>query len=129
MDTYYDVTLHEKKVGAITLKRQGAYYLLECLCDVPMNQKYELKFQCDSNRHGLGLCVPYGNQMGVKSRIKVSMIYDRNPVFYLMQTDTDVNERFTTVITGSTFENVHLLTVGYYVIRKGERGIIFPIKG
>jgi hypothetical protein len=128
MDQAFDITLQGEKVGQMLMKRQGTYYMLEGLCDFPTNVRYQLNLQCGTNTYCLGICVPYGNQMGVRTRIKVSTIGERNPVFYISQMMDTAREAFFPVNSGAPFGYVHRLTKGFFAVRKGERGIVIPLK-
>ena len=128
MDQAFDITLQGKKVGQMLMERQGTYYLLLGLCDVPANERYQMNLRCGTNINCLGICVPYGNQIGVRTRIKVSTIGEGNPVFYISQMMDTAREEFLPVNSGVPFGYVHLLSKGCFAVRKGEQGILIPVK-
>ena len=128
MDQAFDITLQGEKVGQMLMKRQGTYYLLVGLFDVPQNERYQLNLRCGKETYCLGICVPYGNQMGVRTRIRVSDIDERNPVFYITRKTDTAEVEFKHVNSGAPFGYVHHLTKGFFSARKGEQGIVIPFK-
>ena len=144
----YDVMLKDSVVGSVVLRRQGAYYLLECHCSVHMTKRYHLMLTIKDKETDLGLCVPHNNGLDLKkfreqakgnrikelknnglelnTRIKVSIFGDNIPLFALSAQDITDDECSLAIKTDEPFAEISRIQYGRLNIQNGVYKITFP---
>ena len=124
MNMIFDVCLHQDKVGTVLLKKQGLYYQLECFCNIPMKNRYNLILMCDDEIN-LGICVPYQNGFGLRTRMKMSAIKPDRIHFKLTSENEAQRVEFYPVYENKSFEHIDKLGDSCLRIQEKQIGIMF----
>jgi len=122
----YDVMLKDSVVGSVVLRRQGAYYLLECHCSVHMTKRYHLMLTIKDKETDLGLCVPNNNGLELNTRIKVSIFGDNIPLFALSAQEITDDECSLAIKTDEPFAEISRIQYGRLNIQNGVYKLTFP---
>lgn len=71
---YYSVWDQNQVVGRASLKAEGMYYLVQCICDRKNDQKRSVFLTSHGTKIRIGLLAPEGNAMAVQKRLRKKQI-------------------------------------------------------
>lgn len=125
----FKVVLGDTPVGTVVMRRQGCFYSVECICSVPMDDRYKLVLHSDSTEIDLGLCVSYDHGFGLKTHIKIGEAEIHSAQFALISASTIFDGAFYPVQENQTFDKLEYLESGVLQVRDGKLGIVLKTKG
>ena len=125
MDTCFAVYLRQNRVGTVTLEKWGLFYQLECFCEIPMKERCDLKLICGENEVNLGICVPYRNGFGLRTRVKAGMLQNSQIQFQLVPRSAPQESSFYPVREDTPFDHLDKLENARLQIRENQIGIVF----
>lgn len=74
MESTYPIYYQGQIAGTAELAKEGLYWRISCRCQLPIMGKHTVKIQQEVSLINLGLCVPYENGFGLKTRISAKKI-------------------------------------------------------
>lgn len=81
----YNIKFNGEIVGEAEIAVEGMYQRIRCRCQVPKNGRYKVQVMVGGRVVDLGLCVPYGEQIGTEKRIPKIVQTAGNLEFFLIQ--------------------------------------------
>lgn len=121
----YDIFWNGKIVGKAQVEKQGLYYNFLCRCRPDEKARYEIRLHHAGGEENLGLCVPEGNGLQLKTRLAVRRVGGGSYRFELMRRET-AGQLFP-VDPDQPFEALTHLGNGYALKRDGR--LYIAIKG
>ncbi len=82
VDGNYPVYLENKVIGSVRVRQKGLYLLLECRCQLPAIERYQILAVSGSQRENLGLCIPMEDCFGIRTRIPAKRLQIEGLSFY-----------------------------------------------
>lgn len=111
MEEIYNVTYHGEQVGTAIIRIQGLYYLVECSCDLPKNQRVNLFV----NGNDLGILVPENGSFCLSKKIPRKSISGDLTQFYLVNRVDREDSILIPVCTERPFSNIEELHNGRFL--------------
>lgn len=116
-----DILLNDHRVGYAELNRKGLYYEIHCVCEPPENIPYKILVQCGKQKVDLGICVPYDNGFGLRTRVPVKRLGDGEMTFHLVKKKQD--SVFVPIVQDHTFPHMDKLCDSRLVTENHQVGI------
>ena len=123
MQRQFAVTLGEKQVGKVLVKRQGLYYSFHCRCDLAMERIYRLMVACGTVRENLGILVPKDGSFMLDTRKPVKLIGEGDMQFSLHTKEEEKSITFVPIIPEEPFAYISRLKESFLMLRDGQPGI------
>jgi hypothetical protein len=118
----YDIYKGSNLVGSATVKKEGMYYKLTCVCRPVMDGRYRIKVYYGREVIDLGICVPEGGNYTLVSRILVKKLLQEKITFVL---EEDSNNPLRVGIAPEKhFPYLDKLTAARFLYQNGQPVII-----
>ena len=129
MEMEFDVSLHDKKVGCVSVIHQGLYCKIDCTCTMKPTMIYRLLVRQGEDNLRLGIPVPEGNQLVLQTKVPAKKLDFTNVQFYLEPVKKEVHPvqyagKFAPVYPDEPFRYLSRLKECYMEIRNGQPGIV-----
>lgn len=124
MQRQFAVTMGEKQVGKVLVKRQGLYYSFHCRCDLAMERIYRLLVTCGTVRENLGILVPKDGSFMLDTRKPVKMIGEGDMRFSLHTKEEQNDVVFVPIFPEEPFAYISRLRESFLIRRDGQPGIV-----
>ena len=124
MEGTYEVTLGSKRMGSVTLKKQGLYWLFDCRCDLSGEVMYDLILTAGETQYDLGILSPAKDSFICHCKLACKKLEKGSLKFYLRPRHAKLNTDFVPVYPEEPFRYLHLLETSFLSIRGGQIGLI-----
>ena len=122
MEGTYPVSLNGERIGAVVLQRQGLYYRLNCRCNGVHKDMMQLMIQAKNTVKDIGLLIPNGNMLEIRTTIPVKRIGDNTPTFFLHSRQGSTCQ-FYSVDPQTPFSHLAELDRAVFAIRNDQIGV------
>ena len=110
-------------VGKATIKREGLYYRIECVCDLPEDGIFRVSAVTTKEGVNLGVCVPENGQQCLLTRVPVRRLGEEIPQFHIVGKESGTPYSFE-LTPGGTFEHIRDLRDCYYFCNDGKHYLV-----
>lgn len=83
----FDLSYKDKKIGTVSVTKEGLYYKICCRCRLPKPALFRLQIDTAGKMQDLGICVPKEDLFGVDTSIPVRNIEQNTMRFVLVDKD------------------------------------------
>ena len=111
--------------GTVRISKEGLYYHIQCICDLPDNDICRLTANTDSGQMDLGVCVPMGNKFGLDTRVSVRKFGGGEPRFWILRGKAAASERYIPIIPELQFDRIEVLKKARLTKQDGNLGILY----
>ena len=125
MQQEYSVLSGQEVVGKVFVQRQGLYYRISSRCNLTGAIRYKLMASCGTNTVDLGLCVPYGEQFGIDTRIPVKRLGEGVMSFQLLPKHHKLEGNILPVSPEEPFPYIQKLQQAHLAQQDGLVGVVF----
>lgn len=119
LDGDYPIRHGGQTVGNAKVTTEGMFLRIKCRCVVPKDRKYSVVMCRDDGKTDLGICVPYGAEIGLMTRIPKKSAGQGSIQFLLLPRAREYFYPLTV-----PFPQIALLRKGKFCIRCEKAGIL-----
>ena len=123
MEGCYSVSLGDRPVGKVEVRRKGLYYHFHCRCRLPEDSISRLCVSCGEERESLGILAPLDGGFGLDTKLPAKRFGPGKPVFSIMPNKQKSFGSFAPVYPEEPFSYMADLKRGYLSRQNGELGI------
>lgn len=113
-------------VGEATIEKEGLYYHISCVCNLPTDKIYRVFAITPSEEVNLGVCRPENTQMCLETKVSARRIGDTAPEFYIIPKCENTYE-FYEVVSEQPFADIMILRECRFAVKGGKLGVIREI--
>ena len=124
MEGTYDVTLGSQKMGTVSVRKQGLYWLFDCTCSLSGEVMYDLAVRIGDTQAKLGLLTPEKGAFCLTTKLPSKRFGQGRPVFSLQPRHPEMKGMFVAVNPDEPFHYLHRLESSYLAIRAQQIGLI-----
>lgn len=117
-----EVTIGEKSVGRVQVRRQGLYYVFHCRCRLSGESPWNLIVSCGDRRENLGILVPVDGGFGLDTRRPVKNLGEGRLEFSLKPKQDRLRTHFSPIYPEEPFDYLCRLKDAFLEIRNGQIG-------
>ncbi len=118
----YKILLDKEQVGTAEVKEEGLYYLFVCICNIKQKGIHRICVEDGINKVDLGICVPYGNEFILQTRIPKKRFLRNTFSFSLISKQK--NKMEVPVQSGMTFEKLEKLNTARLETTNGQQKLV-----
>lgn len=124
MDGNYELSLGDRKIGSVQVRKQGLYYHFSCRCALSGNAVCRLLVSCGGRQENVGVLVPMEGRFGIEKQIPVKRLGEGKPEFQLVTRQERQTGSFVPIYPEEPFEYIHKLENAFLVHQAGQLGIV-----
>ncbi len=128
MDRTYTVYFGGESVGQVEVQTKGLYYEIICVCERLECSMYYLHLCWDGGSERLGLLVPEGNGLSLRTKLPVKRVGQGRVQFKLLPKHEKTQGQFVPVFPEEPFAYLQRLEGAYLSVCQGQRGVILDTK-
>ena len=124
----YEIIFGNKTVGNATVKKEGLYYKITCVCNPPSRKLHRITVGNGTTEIDLGICVPDENGFTLSARVPIKQLLGDNFLFSMVPNDrrSAVSENLEGVLveTGGVFDRLDQLQTARLRVINGQSIIV-----
>jgi len=124
MQQFYDVYLNDRRIGQVSVSRQGLYYIFACIATLPQEGSYRLWAETNDKRVDLGILVPGHGCFELAKRVPVKQFTTDQISFVLRKNEDNSVENWVQIDPGVPFPYIRLLENAQLKYCDGKPGAI-----
>lgn len=132
MQQTHSVLWNGNRAGTLQLTREGLYYRVDCSCNTIDKQIYRLLGRWGDTQLRLGVLIPEGNEMRLRTKIPAKKLAGKQTEFWLERVCTAKQEpvnlqrdgRYIPIYPDEPYAYLSKLKDSYLEIRNGQPGLM-----
>ncbi len=124
MEASYPVSMGNKPVGKVLLRKQGLYYSIRCRCQLSGGVVCRLAVRCDGRQEKLGILVPMEEGFGLDTKLPAKRLGQGSLEFLLLPRHETVNGTFVPIYPEEPFAYISRLKDGFLARKDGQLGML-----
>ena len=126
MTGVYPIFAGSEPIGTAKITREGLYYRLDCRCALSGDVWYKVLITGDDVYEDLGVCVPFGNEFGVCTKVPAKRLEGKTYRFCAVPRHGTHTKNVVAVTEGSPFDYISKLESAVLMKKEGQFFISFP---
>ena len=119
----YDILLGKAIIGNATIKQEGLYYIISCVCKIKDNDIYKVILYMNDSKYELGVCVPRDDLMVLEKKVSVRQIGCGPYEFFLEKKYGQQSGKYVEVFDNMAFAHIRKLEHARFELRDNKRWI------
>ncbi len=128
MERTYTVYFGVEPVGCVDVQSRGLYYYFHCCCEKLDSTMYYLNICWEGGKDRLGLLVPEGDNLCLRTKLPVKRVGQGEISFKLQPKLEKLQGQFVPVFPEEPFAYLQRLEGAYLAVQNSQTGIILNSK-